>query len=77
MHFDLLNTKKGVPSMVTTPETTKPMNKQGLVASISEIPGFSKAVSTQVLEEMMRFITKGLSWVWHFSCQKTGPKRGS
>lgn len=46
--------------MATTPGTTKPMNKQSLVASISEISGFSKAVSTQVLEEMMRFITKGL-----------------
>lgn len=46
--------------MATNPKTTKLMNKQSLVASISEISGFSKAVSTQVLEETMRFITKGL-----------------
>lgn len=46
--------------MKKTPKPQESMNKKSLIASISEISGFSKAVSTQVLEEMMRFITKGL-----------------
>ena len=41
-------------------EATKPMNKEGLVASLAELSGLSKKDSTRALDAMIQSIQKGL-----------------
>ena len=44
--------------MTKNTETTKPMNKEGLVASVAELSGLSKADSTRALDAMIQSIKK-------------------
>lgn len=41
-------------------KNTKPMNKEGFIASVAELSGLSKKDSTQALNAMIQSIQKGL-----------------